>query len=227
MAIFKRRGDAAHEAADAARMAAGGGGAVAHLTAMLALLVSIYSVYESVWKSDALRLFVAPTIAFADPSNGPFDVFEIPVTLVNDGARTGVALAFELEVAAPETDAVKRYYAAGTGAWREAYEGARTPFAPISVAGRGAVTERILFFPRAGETIERHVAVEGGTYRFRLTMRGAPPRDALAVLGGDPSPPEPTVLEFEMTIDGLDYRAFNAGGTLEFRDADYETTASD
>lgn len=200
-------------------------GGFASVSAIVALIFSTYSFYETVWKAEDLRLFVPPVIEFSDPSNGPFDVFVVPVTIANAGARPGVALAFDLEVTNPRTGGVKRYYAAGFGSWRAASEGQWTPFAPISVAGRAQETRQILFYPRAEEEIDRHIETEAGEYGFRLTLRTASidrlPEPLFGAAGG------PKPLEFDMTIDGLDYRAFNNGGTIGFRRPDYQPVTSD
>lgn len=215
--------EAAKVATEVTKKSSGGG--FANLTAIVALIFSGYSFYETVLKEDRLRLFVPPTIEFADPYNGPFDVFVIPVTIANLGARSGVALSFDLDVVNPETGETKRYYAAGVGDWRSAFEGNRTPFAPINIAGRSAETRQVMFWARAEEEIDRHIAVEGGVYEFRLTLnratvdRAPPPFNS-----GDDAP---VTLSFEMMIDGLDYRAFNNGGTLSFRRADYAPVASE
>lgn len=202
----------------------GGGGWAANLTALTALAFSAFSFYETVWKAEDVRVFVAPQIAFSDPANGPFDVFEIPVTLANSGARDGVALSFALEVVNPRSGERKLYHSAQTGAWRAAWEGGGAAFAPLSVPGGEALTRRILFFPRAEEAIDRLVS-EAGVYRFTLTMNVAPVdrlADAIGVAAD-----AATSLSFDMLIDDIDYRRFNQGGTIPLRTADYAPVVSD
>lgn len=196
-----------------------------NLVALLALIFSCWSYYETVWKTDQLRLFVAPLIGYADPSNGPFDVYAVPVTIANTGARAGVALAFELEVENAKGEK-KRYYSAETGPWKDSYAGNGAPFTPIAVAGRESVTQQILFFPRDGETVDRLVDTDAGVYRFTLTLLSAPVERLPAGLDGAEAQRR-RVLSFEMQIDGLDYRAFNNGGTLSMRRPDYQPVISD
>lgn len=229
--VTRRSTDISEDSADVARQAAsrGGGGWLANLMALLAIAISGVSFYEAALRAPDLRLYVPPTIGFADPFNGPFDVFELPVTIANNGARPGVALSFELEVDNPNTGETKRYYASGLGAWKAAFAGDHTPFAPISVAGRAAETRRVIFQPRASETIDRHIEVEPGVYQFRLTLRPAeidPPLPFWEQIFGD-APAKPIMLSFEMTSDGLDYRAFNDGGLIDLRRADYAPVVSD
>lgn len=200
-------------------------GGFANISALVALLFSSYSFYETVWKAEDLRLFVPPVIQFSDPANGPFDVFVVPVTIANTGARPGVALSFDLDVTNPRTGAVKRYYAAGFGSWRAASQGQSEPFAPISVPGRTQETRQIIFYPRAEEEIDRHIETEAGEYGFRLTLNAAAiDRGVLSVFEESEGP---VSLAFELTIDGLDYRAFNEGGTLGLRRPDYQPVSSE
>lgn len=200
-------------------------GGFANISALVALIFSSYSFYETVWKAEDLRLFVPPVIEFSDPANGPFDVFVITLALANTGARAGVALSIDLDVTNPRTGDVKRYYAAGFGSWRAASQGQSEPFAPISVAGRTQETRQILFYPRAEETIDRHVETEAGSYGFRLTLNAASIDRLPASVFGERD--GPVTLEFEMQVDGLDYRRFNEGGTISFRRADYRPVASE
>lgn len=206
-------------------MVLGGGSGVANVMAFAALLFSGYSYYETVWKGPDLRLFTPGVIEFADPSNGPFDVFAIPVTIANLGARTGVALSMDLEVFNPETGETKRYYAAEIGSWKRAYAGEAEAFAPITIAGGEAGSQSVLFYPRAEETIDRHISTDGGVYGFRLQLNAAAADRTDPPFFADSE--AAVALEFEMRIDGLDYRAFNDGGTLSFRRPDYSASASE
>lgn len=224
MAIFSR-GSADHtqDNAELARRTASGGG-FSNVVALFALVFSGWSFYETVWKADSLRLFVAPQIQYADPANGVFDVYGVPVTIANTGARAGVALAFQLDVENPRTGETKRYYSAEIGSWKAASRGDGAPFAPITVPGRESVTRQILFYPRAGETVDRLVATDAGEYAFTLTLLGAPV-DRL------PAPLQDAdrahSVSFTMMIDGVDYRAFNDGGTLSMRRPDYQPVVSE
>lgn len=207
------------------REGAGGGGMFANLSAAAALLFSGYSFYETVWRAEDLRLFVSPLIQYADPYNGPFDVYGVPVTIANTGARAGVILSFDLEVANPRSGETKRYYSADFGAWKEAYNREAEPFAPITVPGREAITRQILFYPRNGEEVDRLVETDPGTYQFKLTLNAAPVERLPEALGGGAASAE--TIAFEMEIDGVDYRAFNEGGTISLRRPDYAPVVSD
>ena len=97
------------------------------------------------------------------------------------------------------------------------------PFAPITIPGREATTREILFFPREGETVDRLVDTDPGAYRFTLTMNAAPV-DRLPVVAPED---QRQSLAFEMQSDGVDYRAFNDGGTVSLRRPDYKPVVSE
>lgn len=221
MGLFRKRsGDGSRQAS-----AGGGGGAFASATALGAMALSCYSYYETALKADSLRLYVAPVIEYADPYNGPFDVYVLPLTITNAGARSGVALSFDLEVTNPTTGETKRYYSAGFGKWRAASEGTSDAFAPITVAGRESETRQIIFYPRDEETIDRLVEAEG-TYQFRLTLNSAPVDRLPAPLDLEAESGQVSVA-FAMEIGAIDYRSFDNGGTTSFRHADYAPVVSD
>ena len=146
----KRGSSATADALEVARGARRGGGAFATIVSAFALIFSGFSFYESVLKSPRLSVYVPPQIAYTDPDrpDSPFEVFILPVTLANDGARTGTVLAIELKVTNPRTSQSKRFYASHFGPWSSSPP---RPFAPISLAGKAAFSEAIQFYPRVGE----------------------------------------------------------------------------
>src|SRR4051812_17176103 len=113
-----------------------------------ALVVSAYSLYQTTLKRAAIQVFVSPVIRYASPyQNSNFEAFAVPVTLTNEGARSGIIMSMDLQVRAPERDVIKRFYSADIGQW--SIEKNRTgdfrPFAPMVLAGRTSHTETILF----------------------------------------------------------------------------------
>ena len=56
------------------------------------------SFYETVLKRPKLAAFVPPVMHYARDSGGDIELFAIPLTVLNDGARTGTVLAMELDV---------------------------------------------------------------------------------------------------------------------------------
>ena len=154
---------AAHEALEVAREARHGGGMLATIVSAIALIFSGFSFYESVLKAPKLAIYVPPQIAYTDPDrpDNPFEVFVLPVTLANDGARTGTVLALELKVTNPRTGKSKQFYAAQFGPWASK---PHRPFAPISLAGKAAFSNAVQFFPRVGEKVPRIMDLEPRGY---------------------------------------------------------------
>lgn len=218
------RRTAAQSQADALEQARGrggvSGGAIATLVSVLALVFSGYSFYESVLRAPELAIYVPPRMDYTDPDrpDSPLEVFVIPVTLVNDGARTGTVLSIDLEVANPRTGQTKRFYAAQIGSWGEE---PLKPFTPVSLAGRGSYSQALQFFPRVGEEVARILDLEPGSYRFLLTLN-------TAVAAGASLLPQARVepLVFERQIGQLDYRNFNGNGTMGMWAADYRPSGS-
>ena len=148
------------------------GGALATIISAMVLLFFGYSFYESVLRAPEIRAFVPPEIAYTDPDKpyNPFEVFVIPVTFANDGARPGVVLSVDLKVTNPRTREIKTFDAAQLGPW------GATPvraFAPISLAGRESTSHAMQFFPRKDEKVARVLDFEAGDYDFELSLNTA------------------------------------------------------
>jgi hypothetical protein len=83
-----------------------------------AFVVSAYSLYQTTLKRAAIKVFVSPVIRYASPfQNSNFEAFAVPVTLTNEGARSGIIVSMDLQVRAPERDVIKRFYSADIGQW--------------------------------------------------------------------------------------------------------------
>jgi hypothetical protein len=64
--------------------------ALSDIVAALALIVSLYSLWQSALKRAELTVFVAPIIRYASPyQNSNFEAFCIPLTIANEGAAPG------------------------------------------------------------------------------------------------------------------------------------------
>ncbi len=162
MAWFRREREKAGEHAnEVARHSAlvGGGRAAATVISAVALLFSAYSLWETSLKQADLNVYVTGVVAYerdltADdyilPAGG-FEVFAVPITIANGGARDGAVLALQLDVSNPRTGMTGRFeatytadaaYFANTGAKRP-----KTPFSALVIAGRSAWTGTVLFYP--------------------------------------------------------------------------------
>ena len=75
-----------------------------------AFAVSAFSLYQTTLKRASLKMFVSPIIRYASPyQNSNFEAFAVPVTLTNEGARTGTIVSMDLQVRAPGRNAIKRF----------------------------------------------------------------------------------------------------------------------
>lgn len=225
MGVIRRRGSGETVSEATIEYAKKSGGArVATIVSLFALLFSGFSFYETVLRQPDLRLFVPPVINYAHPSQGNFEVFNIPITIANYGARSGTILSMDMVVTNPKTGKSKRYYSAAFGLWRQAFKGTPSSFAPISVAGKSSYSKDLLFYTRFGEELRRIIDQEGGSYLFELSPSVASGEDLglLDWLKGTRVAP----VRFQMEIGSLDYRNFNNGGTMAMHNKDFKSTTS-
>jgi hypothetical protein len=158
----------------------GWGGRVAGVVSAIALAFSAYSLWETSLKAPDVRVFVPPVIHYASPyNNSNFEVVSIPVTLTNEGARTGTVLGIELEVSEGAGKETKRFYAADIGRWsmERTRALAYQHFAPVALAGRTSRTDNILFYPKGEAEKPQQVVREGADMNFKLTVEIAEPDD--------------------------------------------------
>ena len=164
------------------------GGVPAMLASAFALIFSGISLYQTVIKQAQFHVFVPDTIAYTRDPDGSFEVFAIPVTVANSGARDGIVSSMALEVTNKETGASKTLQASyvtlpGYFSTKEDItenkRRPKTPFAPLSVAGRSSVTTTILFYGREYE--ETRVVPGKGEYEIRLSS-GARPTEAMGFI---------------------------------------------
>lgn len=226
MKIF-RAGDATRDATDittdAARHVSNGGLGATVLSAV-AVLFSGYSLWESSLKTADVQVFVPRVISYAAPyQNTNFEMISIPVTLSNEGARTGTVLDLDLAVTDPRTKQTKHFYAAELGVW--SMERTRTrayaSFAPLPLAGRTSRTEQVLFYTRGDDEKPEQIIRAPGPYTFTLTVRQAEDRGVL----GLEEAKDAVSVTFERTLPFYDARAFNEG-TISMHAADWTTSTN-
>ena len=200
-------------------------GLLSDIGAGAAVVVSAYSLWQTSLKRPALKVFVSPVIRYASPyQNSNFEAFAIPLTITNEGARTGTVLSMDLVVKNPEKSVSKRFFSADVGQWsvEKSQKGDFTPFAPIVLSGRGSHTDTVLFHPRREEKVMQIVDHEGH-YQFELTLQAAQNQDAGWFGSGGDQPAK--CLSFEMVLPILDHRAFTSGsGTLALHHRDWQTS---
>lgn len=134
-------------------------GRIPAIISAIALLFSAYSLWETSLKQADLSVYATGVVTYerdltADEyiqPTGGFEVFAVPVTIANSGARDAPVLALQLDVSNPKTGLSARFeatytadgaYFANTGAKRP-----KTPFSALVIAGRSAWTGTVLFYP--------------------------------------------------------------------------------
>lgn len=199
---------------------------IAAAVSLVALLFSAFSLWETSLKQADLAVFVPSVIHFAQPyNNSNFEVIEVPVTLVNDGAQAGTVLALDLVVSDPRTNARKHFYAADLGRWTMEQTRAQTykPFAPLSIPGNASRTETVLFYTRGEDQKPNELIREPGRYRFELSLVAA--EAATPGLFDKLWPPRPGTVAFERDLKNFDARAFNTG-TLPLYAPDWKASSN-
>src|SRR3954453_23534102 len=122
----------------------------------MALVGSIVSMWETTMKQAEVKLHVSDNIYFTRDPYGSYEVLIIPVTLANRGARDGTVLTLSLDVKNLTTNQSKKFKSTYTAEakWFSGRDDVsanlrrpKVPFAPVAVAGRGAFTGTLLFYP--------------------------------------------------------------------------------
>jgi hypothetical protein len=160
MQIFRRRPagtDNNEVAIHAAKHS--GGSRVAAIASAIAVAFSAFSLWETSLKQADLTAYVTGVITYERDTSaneyimpaGGFEVFAVPITIANSGARDAPILGLQLEVTNPKTGLSGRFaatytadaaYFANSGAKRP-----KTPYSALVIAGRSAWTGTVLFYP--------------------------------------------------------------------------------
>lgn len=146
---------------------------IAAVVSLTALAFSGYSLWETSLKAAELSVFVPPVVHFSQPYNNTnFEVIEVPVTILNDGAKPGTVVSMNLAVTDPRKGLTKNFYAANLGRWsmEQTRALAYKPFAPISISGNSSRSETILFYTRGEEQKPNELIREKGNYNFELSL---------------------------------------------------------
>jgi hypothetical protein len=163
MAWFRRRsvapGAIANDVATHAVVHSDVGGRVAAIASVIALAFSAYSLWETSLKQAELSAYVTGVVTYERDGNaseyiqpaGGFEVFVVPVTISNGGARDAAVLALQLDVKNPKTGLAARFEATytvdGTYFATAGTKRPKTPFSALVIAGRSAWTGTVLFYP--------------------------------------------------------------------------------
>lgn len=173
----------AQNAAASGGLGDGIGSTMTAIASAVALIFSAISLYHSVLKQPELHFYVSPVIHYTRDANGNYEVFAIPITIANQGAREGVVLSIDLVAEGSGGETPKKFYSAyavdgdffvppasfNTQSKRfDRVNRPKTPFAPISVAGRGNYSGTILFYTK-GKAFPK-VVHEKGEYKLKLSL---------------------------------------------------------
>jgi hypothetical protein len=223
MAISQQPALISEEVANVAE-SGGHGGWLATLFSAAALGFSGFSFYTSALQAPDLEIYVPPTIHYGRDGGGDVELFAIPLTIVNEGARTGTVLSIELEVTDPKQNKTKRYYSAFLGEHPRNSDALNRQFTPLSIPGRGVFAETVRFYP-AGNPLPKLVDEEGD-YQFRITLATAvPPQPSL--LDRLAGRTEPAPITFQMTLPWLSEQQLgHRRGTIAMHAKDWKPTAS-
>lgn len=162
--------------------------------------MSCVSVYVSTLQGAQLEVYVPPTIHYGRDAGGDTELFAIPITVANSGARSATVLSMELEVQNLKTNATKRYYSAFLGEHPREATAPNRQFAPVSIPGRAVFTETVRFYP-AGDALPKLVD-DKGEYAFRLQLNMAAPSQP-SFLDWLQGRVQPASVAFQMTLPWL------------------------
>lgn len=181
---------------------------VAVLTSVVALGFSGYSFYETVVKQPELRIYQPPLVYMYRQDFR--DVFAVPITISNDGARRGTVLSFDLQVMQRETGKATAFQNLKFG---EAPNAGTRLFTPMTVPGRSSATDVVLFYATVpGSFVETTGAVKL-PLRFALRMNVDTTGDWLA-------PRQPEAVVFDMTASYIQSQnQMESGHPTELHDA--------
>src|SRR5499426_2064484 len=170
----------------------------------VALLGSALSLWESTLKQADIKLYVSDNIYFTRDPWGSYEVLIVPVTIANRGARDGAVLSLALDVKNSTNGKSKMFkstylaeaqYFGGRDDVSANIRRPKLPFAPLSVAGHGAFTGTLLFYP--ADDPEQKVVDPNSKVEMTLTvgvLTGTSWLDRLI----SPSPPPPVTIETEL-----------------------------
>src|SRR5262245_5233397 len=140
------------------------------LISLVALLLSGFSLYETVLKQAQPVLHVGAVMYYARDADG-VEVFALPITITNYGARDAVVAALDLRVSQAKAGAAAaRFASAYVGAGSNLAKD-KQPFTPLSIPGRGSYTGTVLFYPSDLRNRSPQVVTGDETYRFCVTAR--------------------------------------------------------
>lgn len=199
------------------------GGLLATLLSGFALVISGLSYYEGSMKTAALTVYVPPMIHYARDGG---DVFNVPITIANDGAQNGTVLSMTLDVEnlkpGPQDRKTARFHSVFLGDYPRDDKTPLRSFAPLSVPGHGTITETVRFY-NMGDVMPLLVT-DKGDFRFTLTLTTA--KSSAGFLDEwFASEPKPLTFDLNLPYFAVQRVEFQ-NGTISFFNKDWKTAAS-
>ena len=199
----------------------GHGGRFATIISAIALVMSALSYYESSLKTADLRVYIPPMVHYARDGR---DVFNIPLTIANDGARTGTVLSMELDVeklGATEGMKKRRFHSAFLGEYPSgkdtAIANSGRSFAPLAIAGHSTFTETVRFYPMDDD--DGVLVDDKGDFRFTLKLMTAKAGQPDLVEKAFRTDPKPVSFDLTMPYFAIQHIAFRNGTQAMFSKA--------
>ena len=195
------------------------GGLLATVVSAIALVMSGLSYYETSLKTAELQVYVPPMIHYARDGR---DVFNIPITIANDGARTGTVLTMELDVEnlGPNPEGLKKrkFHAAFIGEYPSGKDNTNASigrsFAPLAIAGHSTFTETVRFYPT--DDNDAVLITDKGDYRFTLTLLTAKSGRPDIVEAAFRTDPKPVTFDLNLPYLAIQHLAFRNGTQAMF-----------
>ncbi len=194
---------------------------VSIIISVLAFIGSAFSFYMTVLRGAKVKGYVSPVVqfqSFQQIGGGFTEYFNVPLTVMNGGAKSAIIQSITLEVMNPHLKQSRFYYPLASGSFMDSANGRDVPFTPVAVSGRESKSIQLIFDRKPGQEDSpeqiaqdiRHVDVEGGTFGFRLYLH--------VITGGKV---KTQTLTFNMHIERLDYRRFGSGGSMPMYDVNF------
>ncbi len=149
----------------------------------LALVGSAVSLWETTLKQPQIELYVSENIQYTRDPYGSYEVFAVPITIVNGGARDGAVLSLDLDIKNSATGKIDRFkstytadaqYFGSRDDLTEHIKRPKVPFAPLSVAGRSAYTGTILFYGPAPTARDQELVPPKSSLEMTLSLAMPP-----------------------------------------------------
>ena len=114
-----------------------------------------------------------PVLHYGQDGGGDTELFAVPVTIANEGARAGTVLSIELTAENVKTHVRNRFYGAYFGDHPKSPDSTPRAFAPLSIQGRSTFSDTIRFYPVGA--VRPLVLEDAGDVDFTLTLQTVKP----------------------------------------------------